>query len=324
MNNDLRYHPSRDQQALASTFNESLAELLPVGRLHAAYEESEVTWANLEALGLFGIAVREEDGGSGLGSTEEALIVMELGHQLAAPAILATIGATHSVGYAGRGSVLSGRRVAMAYGRDARIVVVDDSSTDLLLVRDGSNTAIHQRPTDCVPIDDYLWSARLYECSVESEPVARYEERGVLRLRLLDAAALAGMAATAVRMGVEYSAIRTQFGRPIGSFQAVKHQCANMAISARCARDQVCFAAVALDQGRPDAALQVDCALVVAGNAALENAGRNIQVHGGMGFSDEADPHLVLKRAQLLIAVAGGISAAIDRIANASAAGAGG
>ncbi len=120
-------------------------------------------------------------------------------------------------------------------------------------------------------------------------------------------------------MSVAYAGTREQSGRPIGSLQAVKHPCANMAMAARCARDQTGFAAVALDEGRPDAQLQVECAFFVAGSAALESAGKNIQIHGGMGFSDEADPHLFLKRAQLLIAIAGGLEAASWRIANTKA-----
>jgi len=151
------------------------------------------------------------------------------------------------------------------------------------------------------------------------EPLARFDESQVARLRLIDAAALAGMAQTALEMSVAYAGIREQFGRPIGSFQAVKHHCANMAIAARCARDQTTFAAVALDEGRADARLQVECAFFVAGTAALDNAGKNIQIHGGMGFSDEADPHLFLKRARLQIEIGGGLEAANERVLNAEA-----
>jgi alkylation response protein AidB-like acyl-CoA dehydrogenase len=117
-------------------------------------------------------------------------------------------------------------------------------------------------------------------------------------------------------MAVAYAKVREQFGRPIGSFQAVKHHCANMAIAARSARDQVTFAAIAIDDGREDAALQVECALLTAGEAALENAGKNIQIHGGIGFSDEADPHLILKRTRVLLALAGGLEAAVNRISD--------
>jgi len=89
-----------------------------------------------------------------------------------------------------------------------------------------------------------------------------------------------------------------------------------MATAARCARDQVLFAAVAIDEAREDAIFQGECALYVAGAAALDNAGKNIQIHGGIGFSDEADPHLFLKRAQLQLAMAGGLEAANARIAD--------
>jgi alkylation response protein AidB-like acyl-CoA dehydrogenase len=88
-----------------------------------------------------------------------------------------------------------------------------------------------------------------------------------------------------------------------------------MAIATRCARDQTSFAAVALAEGRADAPMEIECAFLVAGSSALENAKLTIQIHGGMGFSDEADPHLFLKRARLLIAIAGGLEAASGRIA---------
>jgi alkylation response protein AidB-like acyl-CoA dehydrogenase len=138
----------------------------------------------------------------------------------------------------------------------------------------------------------------------------------VLRLRLIDAASLAGAAQAALDMSVAYAQSREQFGRPIGSFQAIKHHCANMAIAARCARDLTTFAALAIDEGREDAAFQVESAVYVSGTAALENAGKNIQIHGGLGFSDEADPHLLLKRTRLQLAIAGGLEAANERVAN--------
>jgi alkylation response protein AidB-like acyl-CoA dehydrogenase len=108
--------------------------------------------------------------------------------------------------------------------------------------------------------------------------------------------------------------VREQFGRAIGSFQAVKHHCANMALAARCACDQVGFAAIAVDDDRDDAALQVESALFVAGSAAIENSGKNIQVHGGIGFSEEAAPHRLLKRARVLVQLAGGLEAALSRV----------
>lgn len=315
MEADTRYHPSADQLELASTLDETIAELLPLSRLHAAADETADTWSHLDQAGIFGICVGEDQGGSGLGATEEALIVTGLGRRLASPAVLATLGAAHC-----DASGLSGRRIAAGYRRGERIIIVDSPGADLLLLREPDGAALHSlESVEAKTLDDRLWLAGLREAGSIGEPLARFDAAGLLRLRLIDAAALAGIAETALQMGVDYAGLREQFGRPIGTFQAVKHHCANMAIAARCARDQVNFAAVAVDEGREDAALQVECALFVAGTAAVENAGKNIQIHGGIGFSDEADPHLLVKRAQVLIAVAGGLEAANARIANTKA-----
>jgi len=313
-----RYQPSSDQLALASTIEESLVPLLPISRLHVSAEENEGTWSSLNEIGIFAITASEENGGSALGAVEEALIATSLGRQLAAPSVLATMGAVHAAaGASGLGAPgLQGRRIAAGFRRGDRTVVVQDDGADLVLVREADAAGVYATGSAASrPVDGRLWLARLSEYTSLGEPVARVDASRLLRLRLLDAAALAGIAAAALDMGVAYAGMREQFGRPIGSFQAIKHHCANMAISASCARDQVAFAAVAVDDGRSDAALQVECALWVAGTAALDNAGKNIQIHGGIGFSDEADPHLCLKRARLLIAIAGGLEDANRRIA---------
>jgi alkylation response protein AidB-like acyl-CoA dehydrogenase len=312
---DTRYHPSADQLALGNTISESLDDLLPLSRLHASHREDDKTWRSLADIGIFGIGVSEARGGSGLGAVEEALIVMRLGRRLASPGVLATIGAAH-VQTSGDAAALGERRSAAAYRHGKRIIVVDEGGANCVLLRDRSGATLHaSQARSAVTVDERLWLAALQEAAELGDPLARFDQSQLTRLRLIDAAALAGMAEAVLEMGVAYAEIRQQFGHPIGSFQAVKHHCANMAIAARCARDQTSFAAVALDEGRADAQLQVECAFFVAASAALDNAGKNIQIHGGMGFSDEADPHLFLKRAQLLVAIAGGLEAAGGRIA---------
>jgi alkylation response protein AidB-like acyl-CoA dehydrogenase len=315
---ETRYHPSPEQLELGSSIDESLAALLPLSRLHASHLEDPKTWTGLEEIGVFGIGVSEELGGSGLGAVEEALIVMGLGSRLASPGVLATVGAAHVQGVV-RPESIRGKRVAAAYRSGDRIIIVDEPGAALVLVRECGGAELCDASTGASrTIDDRLWLAALREAPV-GEQLVRFDESRLARLRLIDAAALAGMAEATLKMSVAYAGTREQFGRPIGSFQAVKHHCADMAIAARCARDQTAFAAVALDDGRADALLQVECAFAVAASAALENAGKNIQIHGGMGFSDEADPHLFLKRAQLQIAIAGGLEAASRRIANTKA-----
>jgi len=309
---DLRYHPGAEQLATADTIDESLLELLPLSRLHASGEEVAATWASLAEIGVFAMGLSEEQGGSGLGAVEEALVAVRLGSRLASPGILATIGAAPLLS----GKQADSLRVAAAYRRGDRIVVVAEPQAGYVLLRDAGGASLHElRPGRMKTLDDRLWLAALREVAAPGPAFARFDDAGIARLRLLDAAALAGIAGAAMDMAVAYAGARQQFGRPIGTFQAVKHHCADMAIAARCARDQVSFAAVALDDGRADAHLQVECAFLMSGSAALANSGKNIQIHGGMGFSDEAEPHLFLKRAQLLIAIAGGLEEAARRIA---------
>ncbi len=316
MERETRYHPSAEQLSLAGTIEESVMPLLPMARLHGSLEETGEVWASLEEIGVFGITLPEAQGGSGLGAVEEALIAMTLGRCLVAPAVLATMGAAHA---APVGSTdLKGQRIAAGYRRANRAVSVENSGCEFVLVRDADLAAVYATASQTArPLDHSLWLASLQEYVSLGEPVAQFNAKASLRLRLIDAAALSGIAQAALEMGVSYAGIRQQFGRPIGSFQAVKHHCANMAIAANCARDQTAFAAVAVDDERAEAAMQVESALLIAGKAALDNAGKNIQIHGGIGFSDEADPHLLLKRAQLLIAIAGGLEAATLRVANA-------
>jgi alkylation response protein AidB-like acyl-CoA dehydrogenase len=279
---------------------------MPLSRLRESQEETAHTWKALIDLGVFAISTPEEHGGSGLGSIEEALITLELGRRVAAPSVFSTIGAALLP--------FASERVTAGYRRGDRFVFVEDSRANQLLIRNASDAALFERPTSSRLIDGQLWSCKLLESERLDKPLAEADAGQRLRLRLLEAAALAGLARAALEMAVEYAGIRQQFGRPIGSYQAVKHHCADMALSSRLACDQVSFAAVAVEDSRDDAPLQVESAFFIAGSAAIDNAGKNIQVHGGIGFSDEADPHRLLKRARLQVEIAGGLEAAITRL----------
>lgn len=206
------------------------------------------------------------------------------------------------------------RRPEGARAGDKPVLFVEDTAANLLLVREASGARLFAYPSSSRVVDTQLWSSRLRQAEQLGEPLAQATPQQALRLRLIDAAALAGVARAALDMAVGYAGMREQFGRAIGSFQAVKHQCANMALAARLASDLVSFAAIAVDDERDDAALQVENAFFVAGSAAIDNCGKNIQVHGGIGFSDEADPHRLLKRARVLVEIAGGLEVALARI----------
>jgi hypothetical protein len=118
---------------------------------------------------------------------------------------------------------------------------------------------------------------------------ARFRREGTL----LSAAEQLGSAARTTEMAVQHARGREQFGSPIGAFQAVKHLCAQMLVRAELARAAVYAAAVTADP------VEIAGAKLLADEAAVRNARDCLQVHGGMGFTWEADVHLHLKRAWL-------------------------
>ncbi len=131
----------------------------------------------------------------------------------------------------------------------------------------------------------------------KDEPVGRRRTEWAL----LTAAYCVGMADRLVEMSVAYALERQQFDRPIGSFQAVKHLCADMAVRAEVARVATHAAACVLDDPEVgDLERSVAGAKLLAGEAAVLNGRAATQVYGGMGFTWEVDVHLYLKRAWVL------------------------
>jgi len=96
---------------------------------------------------------------------------------------------------------------------------------------------------------------------------------------------------------VEYAKVREQFGRPIGSFQAIQHKCANMLVEVESARSAAYYAAWAVGSDSSDAALAAAMAKAYASDAYAHVAAEGIQIHGGIGFTWEHDMHIFFKRA---------------------------
>ena len=101
-----------------------------------------------------------------------------------------------------------------------------------------------------------------------------------------------------LEMSVEYAKIREQFGRPIGSFQAIKHKCASMLVDLESSRSAVYYALWAVSAGEPDERTVAPLAKAYCVDTYLHAAGENIQIHGGIGFTWEHPAHLYLKRAK--------------------------
>jgi alkylation response protein AidB-like acyl-CoA dehydrogenase len=108
-----------------------------------------------------------------------------------------------------------------------------------------------------------------------------------------------GAADRVLAMSVDYAKERQQFGRPIGSFQAVKHRCADMLVDVEGMRSSAYYAAWCIGAGHADASIAASTAKVWCSDASRRVMASGLQVHGGIGFTWEHDLHLYLKRAQL-------------------------
>jgi alkylation response protein AidB-like acyl-CoA dehydrogenase len=122
--------------------------------------------------------------------------------------------------------------------------------------------------------------------------------------RTLDVAAIAqaaeqlGGAERALDMAVDYAKIRHQFGRPIGSFQAIKHRCADLLLEVESLRSAVAYAAAAVAEDSPEVPVVAALVKALASDTYFHVAAENIQIHGGIGFTWEHDAHLYFKRAK--------------------------
>lgn len=152
-------------------------------------------------------------------------------------------------------------------------------------------------------------SRRLYKMDWtpdESRLVCSGEQAEILGQRVINRAGLAlsaqliGLASRMLDLGVDYAAQRKQFGKPIGSFQAVKHQLSDVAVAIEFAWPVIQRAVYAVDKELPSAAAHVSHARLAAGDAALLSARKSLQAHGAMGYTWEADLQMFMKRAWAL------------------------
>jgi alkylation response protein AidB-like acyl-CoA dehydrogenase len=123
-------------------------------------------------------------------------------------------------------------------------------------------------------------------------------DAGLDMLVLAQAAESLGGCGACLDMSVEYAKVRQQFGRPIGSFQAIKHKCADVYIALETARTAVWVAAWALDHDPEQASTALPTAAAEAGRAFAFAATENVQIHGGIGFTWEHEAHWYFKRAR--------------------------
>ena len=300
--------PDGSEIEIAATAAKFLSRAIPLDRLHgtgASPALSAELRADFAAMGWFGLVLPEADGGSGLSAVEHALFFREVGRHCGPVDILAQ-GLAAMVSDDGRlrGALLAGEEgVALAIrdGRTLRLLGSHDAALALHVAGGGARLIdVSVVGTAARPSLDPATGMRTV---VRGTPrtVAVSSDGGVWSFGQLGVAAMqVGVAESALALIVEYAKVRETFGRKIGTYQAVRHACADMALRAEAARCQLWSAAAALKERRPDAHVHLDAAKHLANRAAVVNADVNIQLHGGIGVTEEHHAHLLLKHSLLL------------------------
>jgi 3-oxochol-4-en-24-oyl-CoA dehydrogenase len=294
-------------------------------------------WAELGGLGLLGLHVPEELGGSGFGLAETLVVAEQMGRYLAPGPFVPTVIASAVLAAAGSdelrkrllpgladGSVIGAAALGgeVTYSGGAATgkagVVMSGHLADVLLVPAGEDVLVVETAAGGVQaevpanLDQSRRAARvrLEGATATVLPGARRLLTDVARAVL--AAEAVGVAAETTEQAAEYAKVREQFGRPIATFQAVKHHCANMLVASELATAAAWDAGRAGIGGGDQLSYTAAIAAVLAVPAAVGNANLNIQVHGGIGFTREHDAHLYLRRAAAVAAVLEVEQAAIE------------
>lgn len=311
-----------EQELVAETIRDLAAD----GRAHArlALDGADLPPEPTASLfgGFAGLAVPEERGGMGGNLVDLAIVLHELGRTVMPTPFVGHVLATQvalaagiAVEDAAAGEVrwclavnehrepswgpwetkvtdaaVEGRKVGVAEGRDAdAAVVVGAEGAVALAVPSGRTPATGVDRTR--PVADLEFSGPPVEVG---RPLGH---EGLRRAGALLAAELAGVGRGVTELAVAFAKEREQFGQPIGKFQGVAHQLADAYNATASAWSLALFAAWAVDAEDPGAARAVHAALGKAAAAAVQAAEIGTQVHGGIGITWEADPHLYLRRA---------------------------
>jgi alkylation response protein AidB-like acyl-CoA dehydrogenase len=300
-----------------------------------AYDDA--LWSKLTDQGYTGIIFPEEYGGVGLGKVELMLLMEETGRALLpgpffstvvlagsvldvvatpvhktkylAPICRGQVRATVAILEASANWNLGDLQLSAVHGKltGKKFFVSDAAVADFILVVARNGVLVVDSKAHGLkisPMSGMDLTRKLYvveftdthaeQISASSGGLARAFDIATAAL----AAELVGGMQRTLDITVEYAKTRKQFGKPIGMFQAVQHQCADMYLETESSRSAVYYAGWALEENSPDAATAVSIAKMYASDAARTVGNRGIQIHGGMGFTWENDVHLYYRRAK--------------------------
>jgi alkylation response protein AidB-like acyl-CoA dehydrogenase len=303
-----------DQHAIKRTAKEFLADRFTLERVRELAESrsyDDDAWREMCELGWAGIFIEERYGGQGLGVIELVILLEELGYALAPVPFLSNAAAGLALQFAGmpeqRERWLPGIASGEARGTaglisngDARLVPDADSADVLVIFTRGGGYVVEASSAEIEPIETMDPTRRFARVRVDGgDPLVGDGGDAPYRIATAVAAELTGVGQRAMEMGVDYARERKQFGRPIGSYQAVSHRCAQMLLEVEGARSASYYAGWCADDEPETLPLAASMAKAYASDAGWRVAGSSLQVHGGIGFTWEHDLHFFLKRAKV-------------------------
>ena len=292
-------------------------------------------WRQFAEQGLTGLSVPEEAGGLGLGDTDWVLMAQELGDCAVddsvvdscwiAVALLRGLPQEHPLRQPWLEKIATGQ-ARIAVGHRINPLVADAHVAHLLLLE--HNGALHALDPQSVKLtaNDSVdparrlfrvdWTPTAANCLLDAPAAAPLWQAALDRGALATAAQMLGLSKRMLDLAIAYTAERKQFGKVLGSFQAVKHLLADVAVKLEFARPVAHRAAYALSNGRP-ASIHVSHAKLAATEASALAAKNCMQVHGAMGYTWELDLQMYMKRAWALAGAWGDRSFHKARVADA-------
>jgi alkylation response protein AidB-like acyl-CoA dehydrogenase len=311
---------SAEQEQFAAALHDLLASrALGAARRWAAGDQAPglALWRSLAELGVTALAVPEKWGGLGAGPLDVVVACEELGHHAlpgpvaeslaAVPWLLAALGHEQPAAEQNCGQWLSrlasGDLIAtlalpprLPYAADA-----DAAGLVLLVEADVARLAAAGAAHRSVDGARSLFEVRAGPVLARGPAVAAAVRRTLDLGALASAAQVLGAGRALLEASVRHAGLRVQFGRPVGAFQAVKHQLADAAIGLEFARPLLDAAAIALAAGGTTARRDVSAAKVACADAAYRAARVALQVHGAIGYTEELDLSLWLTKVRALV-----------------------
>lgn len=313
----MRFTFTEEQREIRDAVAEALKDSCPATRVRAAWDARDAELrALLAELGVLGVNLPEDAGGLGLSCCDWVLPLEEAGRFAAPVALIETVATNPTLVELGRGdlaeAVASGE--AFVTVMQAGGYAVDADVADLIVELGPDGVSVIDTP-DLSAQASNDGSRRLFAVA-GARTHTDADAAGLSdRLSLAAAAQLLGLSHAMLDLAVDYAKARRQFGKAIGSFQAVQHHLVDAMLAIRFAAPAVYRAAWSLDHGTEDARARVASAKLVASEAAVLTTKKALQVHGAIGYTFEHDLHLWMKRAWALSAAWGAPGDQLDALA---------